>query len=360
MRKIRIFLAIIIAILSGVLAAIIVGQKIFHHKTKPVKQKKVVKTQAKPVQHIKIPAGKKLVALSLDDVQILSKLKKGDKVDVIATSNMPDINMGSISRIILKDILVYEIKDTEKEKFSRRNKKTVYLIMEPEEALKLYSAMKSAKISLILSNRNRDKKLTSKEGKNNKSSTDLASTYTPITGPEIVKTPLIVKKDLSQNIPPNMRAITIKVKQEDGMCGFLKPGDHVDVVITCPFSKFASSGGITPGTKGVLTEYRISSRVLLQDVIVVSIDTPLIAQKFERPKISMVTLLVPAKDVPLLSVAADGSKKGLLRLVLRNPEDRTKVAIKRCYLSDLLSEKRIYSQITIIKGTKVYSQPILK
>ncbi len=357
MRKIRIFLAVIIAIFSGVLAAVIVGQKIFHHKTKPVKQKKVVKTQAKPVQHIKIPAGKKLVALTLDDVQILSKLKKGDKVDVLATSNLPDVNMASISRIILKNILVYEIKGRGKEKYSRRNKETVYLIMKPEDALKLYSTMKSAKISLILSNR--DKKTDTKEGKNNQV-TQLASTYTPITGPEIIKTPLIIKKDLAKNIPPNMRAITIKVKQEDGMCGFLKPGDHVDVVITCPFSKFASSGGITPGAKGMVTEYRISSRVLLQDVIVLAIDTPIMSQRFGQPKISMVTLLIPAKDVPVLSVAADGSNKGLLRLVLRNPEDKTMVATKRCFLSDLLSEKRIYSQITVIKGTKVYSQPIIK
>jgi len=358
MRKIRIFLAVIIAILSGVLAAIIVGQKIFHHKTKPVKQKKVVKTQVKPVQHIKIPAGKKLVALTLDDVQILSKLKKGDKVDVLATSNLPDVNMASISRIILKNILVYEIKGTEKEKFSRRNKETIYLIMKPEEALKLYSAMKSAKISLILSNR--DKKTATKEGNNNENSTDLAATYSPLTGPEVLKTPLILKKDLAKNIPPNMRAITIKVKEEDGMCGFLKPGDHVDVVITCPFSKFASSGGVTPGSQGIITEYRISSKVLLQNLLVLAIDTPITSQKFGQPKVSMVTLLIPAKDVPVLSVAADGSNKGLLRLVLRNPEDKTMVATKRCFLSDLLSEKRIYSQITVIKGTKVYSHPIIR
>lgn len=357
MRKIRIFLAVVIAILSGALAAIIVGQRIFYNKPKPTKKKKVVKPNPQPVPQIKVPIGERLVALTLEDVQILNKLKRGDRVDIIATSNIPDINMASVSRIILKNVLVYEIKDKVKEKFSRRNKKVVYLVMKPEDALKLYSAMKYAKISLILNNRN--EKPGTKEDINSNIQPDFASTFTPLTGPEIVKAPLTRRKDLSQNIPPNMRAITIKVKQEDGMCGFLKPGDHVDVVITCPFSKFASSN-ITPGAKGVLTEYRISSRILLQDVIVLAIDTPLIEQKFGRPKVSMVTLLIPAKDVPVLSVAADGSKRGILRLVLRNPKDKTKVAAKRCFLSDLLSEKRIYSQIRIIKGTKVYSQPILK
>ncbi|HDM76060.1 MAG TPA: Flp pilus assembly protein CpaB [Deltaproteobacteria bacterium] len=219
--------------------------------------------------------------------------------------------------------------------------------------------MKTARISLILSKGSPEQEA-KEEINNSEVQPVLASIFTPLTGPEIMRAPSTVKKDLSQNIPPGMRAITIKVKQEDGMCGFLKPGDHVDVVITCPFSKFASSGGVTPGAKGVVTEYRISSRVLLQDVIVLAIDAPLIEQKFGRPKITRATLLVPAEDVPVLSAAADGSKKALLRLVLRNPKDTEKVGTKRCYLSDLISEKKVYRQIRIIKGTNVYIQPIFK
>jgi len=364
MRKIRVFLAVVIAILSGALAAAVIGQKLFHKKSmeekKPLKERPAANPPPKPVPHVKIPAGKRLVALTFEDEQIISELQKGDKVDIIGTCNVPGRNMVSISRVILRNIPVYDIEVNDRKKLSTKKRRTVYLIMRPEDALKLYSTMKTARISLILSKTSPEQE--AKEAINNNSEVQpvLASIFTPLTGPEIMRAPSTVKKDLSQNIPPGMRAITIKVKQEDGMCGFLKPGDHVDVVITCPFSKFASSGGVTPGAKGVVTEYRISSRVLLQDVIVLAIDAPLIEQKFGRPKITRVTLLVPAEDVPVLSAAADGSKKALLRLVLRNPRDTEKVRTKRCYLSDLISEKKVYRQIRIIKGTNVYIQPIFK
>ncbi len=114
---------------------------------------------------------------------------------------------------------------------------------------------------------------------------------------------------LSLRIEPGMRAMTIEAAMSSSQGGLLRPGDRVDVLLT----------GQKPGGTGKVTV------PLLQNVLVVGVAGSTQAD-FERTPRSLVntgrrvavTVSVTIDQAALLAHADD---RGVLRLVVRNPDD---------------------------------------
>jgi pilus assembly protein CpaB len=125
-------------------------------------------------------------------------------------------------------------------------------------------------------------------------------------------------------ISPKHRAVSVKVDPVIGVAGFVKPGAHVDVLVTArrvdrpkaiPFSK-----------------------VFLQDIRVLAVDQTLEQVKNGEPKpVNVVTLEVDPKQAEKLTYA---SHQGKLQLALRNPTDDEKVQSDSVGVADVLGEKR--------------------
>ena len=117
---------------------------------------------------------------------------------------------------------------------------------------------------------------------------------------------------LSYVIPPLMRAVTVALDPIIGVGGFLKPGDHVDVVATF---------NINDGTV---------TKTVLQDVELLATGAELIADdsggKDAKPTTQPnATLAVLPMDAEKLILA---ESKGKLRLTLRRPDDVSFVATR--------------------------------
>lgn len=102
-------------------------------------------------------------------------------------------------------------------------------------------------------------------------------------------------------IPPGFRAIAIKVNEVSGIAGFVKPGDHIDLVSV--LSK---------------DEENTFSKIILQNVLVLaSGDEILDVNALSDPKakvVSEVTLALSVEDAEKLALA---SQIGQIQLVLR-------------------------------------------
>jgi pilus assembly protein CpaB len=123
-------------------------------------------------------------------------------------------------------------------------------------------------------------------------------------GAEVHVTPDdLMKKDeetLASDIAPGMRAVAIQVKNDTNVAGFILPRSRVDVVSTS-------------------RENGLLSRIILQDVLVLAVDTMHVrdADKQAVPS-STVTLQVKPEDAERLALAGN---LGELRLLLRATDD---------------------------------------
>lgn len=103
---------------------------------------------------------------------------------------------------------------------------------------------------------------------------------------------------LSAVIAPDMRAVTIRVNDVNGVAGFVLPGDHVDILLT------RKEGG-----SGMFTD------VLLQNVKVLGIDQ-VASENLEKPKVAKAaTLEVTQLQAQKLALA---QRVGQLSLALRD------------------------------------------
>ena len=355
MRKVRAAIAVVVAIGVGVIAAMFVAGQINKkgaQKPKPPVTKPKVVKQARQESN-KIPPGMRVVTIKVDQFAgDLKRIRPGDRVDVIAVSRISGLESGAVSRVVLHSVKVYRVSGKEASgKFSRRNRfVTVSLVLNQEQATMLSAVQKAADIRLALLGKG-------KKGPSPVKEEPVGYAFSPGSG--TVK--LGPKRaDLAALIPKGMRAVTIKVKDTDGICGDLRPGDRVDVIATCPVSKFASGGSVTPGAKGVVTEFRISSKVLLENVEVLSTDILPVQAADPKARPRLVTLLTTPKDAVTLTAACDGTKKDILRLVARRPDDTGKSYKGRVALGDIMSEVHVYSRVFVIKGNKVYQSPVFQ
>jgi pilus assembly protein CpaB len=109
---------------------------------------------------------------------------------------------------------------------------------------------------------------------------------------------------LTSAIPEGMRAVAVKVDPVTGVGGFVLPGTHVDVIVTG-----------SPEERGG----KDTSKVILENVRVVTAGTSLQDEDGKPRDVPVVTLLVsPAESQKLALASADGK----IQLALRNPLDQ--------------------------------------
>jgi pilus assembly protein CpaB len=123
---------------------------------------------------------------------------------------------------------------------------------------------------------------------------------------------------------PMKRAMSVKVDEVIGVSGFIKPGDHVDVMVT-----------IEPDAK---------SQNPIAKMILGNLKVLAAGMQFEKngsekdPKpVQVMTLEVDIEEAEKLALA---STQGKLRLALRNPLNAEKVLTKGANVASLLASFR--------------------
>jgi len=120
---------------------------------------------------------------------------------------------------------------------------------------------------------------------------------------------------LSAMLQNDMKAVTIRVNDVEGVAGFVLPGDHVDVVVS------------RPGDQNFAT-----SDVVMQNARVLAIDQ-LADERAEKPSVvKAVTLEVDVTSGQKLALA---SLVGTLSLMLRKAGEMSETASRRVTLADL-------------------------
>jgi pilus assembly protein CpaB len=122
---------------------------------------------------------------------------------------------------------------------------------------------------------------------------------------------------LSATLQNEMKAVTIRVNDVEGVAGFVLPGDHVDVMLSSS----------RPGDQTVAT-----NDVVVQNAPVLAVDQ-LADARAEKPSVvKAVTLEVDVTGGQKLALAA---QIGTLSLLLRKAGELTEVASRRVTLADL-------------------------
>lgn len=126
-------------------------------------------------------------------------------------------------------------------------------------------------------------------------------------GEPILNSRISSRAVLSENIPENMRAVTVPVDDVTGVAGFVTPGDAVDIYLT----RSVPVEGADADDKMVT--------VVLENVQVLAIDRRSSETETEPQELKMATMLVDPASAQKLVLAKD---IGTLSLALRNVEDR--------------------------------------
>jgi pilus assembly protein CpaB len=162
---------------------------------------------------------------------------------------------------------------------------------------------------------------------------------TKITGPG-------QRATLSAVINPNMKAVTVRVNDVDGVAGFVLPGDRVDILLTRQLEKTAA-----------MTD------VVLQSARVLAVDQ-VADDRTDKPSIAKaVTVEVDITGAQRLSLA---SQVGSLSLALRKAGETEPMSTRLVTLADLLNTKQsngvdpgTHTTITVMRASakEVYSVP---
>lgn len=118
-------------------------------------------------------------------------------------------------------------------------------------------------------------------------------------------------------IPPGMRALTIKVNDETGIAGFVKPGARVDIL------------SIRRGNDTV-------SKIIMENVLVIAVGNELYdPNKVSAPDAMIVPQITVALDTTSSEKLALAASSSQLRLLLRPHGDRAVVASQGVNLEDV-------------------------
>jgi pilus assembly protein CpaB len=155
---------------------------------------------------------------------------------------------------------------------------------------------------------------------------------------------------LSAVLTPNMKAVTVRVNDIEGVAGFVLPGDRVDIFLTRNVNAERGQNSSS------------SSDVVLQNVRVLAIDQ-IADDRIDKPAVvKAVTLEVEMSDGQKLSLAAS---LGTLTLALRKAGDVEAQPARQITAEDLGKAQKknapngSFSTITVTRGTKKenYSVP---
>lgn len=106
-------------------------------------------------------------------------------------------------------------------------------------------------------------------------------------------------------LKPNMRAISVKVKVDNSVSGFIKPGDHIDLLL---------SHTVTPTNSVPPRQHKIAETIL-SDLRVIAVDQTSNDQNGQASVSKTITLEVTQKQAEIITVAKN---VGALSFVLRS------------------------------------------
>ena len=158
---------------------------------------------------------------------------------------------------------------------------------------------------------------------------------------------------LSTILPPDKRAVTIRVNDVMGVAGFVLPGDRVDVLLTQGQQADRSDAATT---------------ILLQDLRVLAIDQEASERKDKPTVAKAVTLEVSPDQAARLTL---GAQVGNLSLALRNHADDAQAPMAGVTLADLrgsapptVPPKAVIRpqppqlpRVVVMRGTEVSHEP---
>ena len=138
---------------------------------------------------------------------------------------------------------------------------------------------------------------------------------------------------LSLRVRPEMRAVSLEVNQVSGVSGFVLPGDKVDVLVTVDPH---GSERVDPVT-----------HTLLQNIEVLAAGQKTQQESNKPITVQAVTLLV---DPPGAEQVAHAQHEGEITLVLRNPEDSTKVQVPTFSTRDMLGAPKVEKTRVVVQA----------
>lgn len=143
-----------------------------------------------------------------------------------------------------------------------------------------------------------------------------------ITGEPIVKGRVLKPGDrgfMAAVLKPDMRAISVKVKVDSSVSGFIKPGDHIDLLL---------SHQVTPANTEPPRQHDIAETIL-SDLRVIAVDQVSDDQNGQASVSKTITLEVTQKQAEIITVS---KRIGTLSFVLRSlprPDAKANQVAKR-------------------------------
>lgn len=306
-------------------------------------------------------------------------LAPGDRVDVIASGALDKDKGQQISRVILSGVRIRDIgpsgpdpEDAEKDRFQsrkRNSKESVALVLTRKEAL-ILSAAENQDLSLVRRSRQDDE---TTPGDAVIYSAELGAR----TREELNRMAEGINERFQSQIKPGQRAITIRVNDEDGICGFLRPGQRVDLVATHNFIQASIHGVQKAGTNATVTGEFNLSKIVMQnlEILFVEEDTtlagkpvPLYEEETDTPETSRefqgatdhtadqwsktwstrrVTVVVSPEQAEQLAVISETSNA--VKLILRKNDDNRVVKTSGEKSTEIFhKEEALYHNITVL------------
>ena len=276
------------------------------HEDEPINENRLVPQGELTGSYLaeRIEPGMRAVTMTIDRVSAISgKLTSGDVVDVIASSSLPGMKGGRVSRLILAGVKVlavdYNQKTGVKKKTSK--KRTATLLLSQEDA-RVLTASGGAKLRLIARN-------PSDESGPNQGATIFSVSLGPKNTSELRTMTREKDKAFNKRIEHGKRAVTFPLRNDDGICGFLRPGNKVDIIATCD-KGHVNVKGFQPGSEAKYLKTNMISMLILQNIKVLAVN-----QEAEK-KISPDTA---EKKLELLSQGFERIKNAL-----KNSRDKEK------------------------------------
>ena len=135
---------------------------------------------------------------------------------------------------------------------------------------------------------------------------------------------------------PEKRAMAVKVDEVVGVAGFIKPSDHVDVMVTMNH----------PGS----TE-KLFTKLLLENVLVLATGADIEKKgKDDKPSpVTVITLEVSPEEAEKLALA---TTEGKLRLALRNPQNTQSVLTSGATVDSLLASYQLQKSTPVARTPK--------
>ncbi|VFQ46169.1 Flp pilus assembly protein CpaB [Desulfoluna butyratoxydans] len=340
MRHIRGIIALILAVTLGGIASLAVLKSFSTSAAAPPAVHAPTVVKAPPSYTRSIPPGLRAISVQVTSTSGLSKkLKHGDIVDVIVTSSDPKEKFAHLSRVVLQRVTILSAyPETETSAKARTFTKAwnVSLLVTPEQGAALSSAAASGEISLLAVN-----------PEDHQPVERYNAGFSPHSGVHQLQKP----EDLSAEIPEGLRAITLTVREDDGICSVFERGDRVDLIGTSKIGGFTGDTD-NPGSEGVATAFHHSSKTLLQNIEVLSSEKVLNNLPSPGQSAHRVTLLVKPHEAEMIAAVSDASQKTVFRLISRNRSDKTRTDTQGAYVIDMLAHKKEVHRVTIYRKTK--------